>query len=185
MTAPTDGRPCVCDDRLAGYTTTVEVSTDGVNWTGAPSMSGRRPLHEHAEFEPYACADCNCERFWPAGTTPEPPETPPHSNGDEQTGGSEGYRPHLVIPAQLDFAAERVQTAAQWLDQITTSTTANLAAANEPLAVCALADLIEQNWPDGLDPFDVLAIAIRRLAATPGDSSARRFVDTIRRKVQR
>lgn len=189
MTAPIDGRPCVCDDRLAGYTTTVEVSTDGVDWAAAPSMSGRRPLHEHAEFEPYACADCDCPGFRPAGTETEPAQNQAQINADSQTAPSAGDRSHLVIPASLDFATERVKQAAAWLDQITTgvrhSGTTNLSAANEPLAVCALADLIEQNWTDGLDPFDVLAIAIRRLAATPGESSARRFVDTIRRKVQR
>lgn len=177
MTAPNQG-PCVCDVeemlRLGG-----EIRPEGeIRVTKA---------HEHAEFEPYACADCDCEGFRPPGSHTEPAQNRAQINGDGQTPPPAGDRPHLTIPAVLDFSHERIETVTQWVDQTITgirdSGTTNLSAANEPIAVCALADLLETNWPEDIDPYDAIALLMRRLATnrTPRQAA----IEAIRRKVQR
>lgn len=143
--------------------------------------------HEHSDFEPYACADCDCEGFRPAGTTPGPAENRPHSHGGEFSGVPEGDRPHLVIPDALDFTTERIQQATQWLDQFTASfhVRNNAPIADNPDAICSLADVIENTWPAEIDPYDVIAIAVARAKDTTNRNPAERALAAIRRKIQR
>lgn len=169
MTAPNQG-PCVCDDLLVADETVIGTSR-----------------HEHAEFEPYACADCDCEGFRPAGSEPEAAGNRPHSPGDGQTPHTAGDRPHLTIPAELDFSAERVNDTAQHLDQIITRIRGTFTDPDDPLAVCALADILETNWPDHADSWVALVLATRRLIDATNHGRPRRAaaLDAIRRKVQR
>lgn len=169
MTAPNQG-PCVCDDLLIADETVIGTSQ-----------------HEHAEFEPYACADCDCEGFRPAGSEPGARETPPHSNGDELSGAPDGDRPHLVIPAQLNLQSKYVQDTAQHLDQIITRIRGTFTDPDDPLAVCALADILEANWPDHADSWVALVLATRRLIDATNHGRPRRAaaLEAIRRKVQR
>lgn len=169
MTAPNPG-PCVCDDLLIA---------DG-------QVIGTYQ-HEHAEFEPYACADCDCEGFRPAGSEPEAAGNRPHSPGDELSGAPEGDRPHLVIPAQLDLQAKYVQETAQHLDQTITQIRGTFTDPDDPLAVCALADILDTNWPDTADSWVALALATRRLIDATNHGRPRRAaaLNAIRRKVQR
>lgn len=168
MTAPNQG-PCVCDDLLIADETVIGTSQ-----------------HEHAEFEPYACADCDCEGFRPAGSEPEAAGNRPHSPGDGQTPPPAGDRPHLTIPAELDFTHERVTDTAQHLDQIITRIRGTFTDPDDPLDVCALADILEANWPDHADSWVALVLATRRLIdATNHGRRPRRALDAIRRKVQR
>lgn len=169
MTAPNPG-PCVCDDLLIGDGQVVGTSR-----------------HEHAEFEPYACADCDCPGFRPAGTEPGTAETPAHFNADGLSGGLTGDRPHLTIPAELDFTHERVTDTAQHLDQIITQIRGTFTDPDDPLAVCALADILETNWPGTADPWVALVLATRRLIDATNHGRPRRAaaLNAIRRKVQR
>lgn len=178
MTAPNQG-PCVCDVeemlRQGG-----EIRPEGeIRVTKA---------HEHAEFEPYACADCDCEGFRPAGSEPEAAGNRPHSPGDGQTPHTAGDRPHLTIPAVLDFSAERVHDTAQHLDQIITQIRGTFTDPDDPLAVCALADMLEATWPDTADSWVALVLATRRLIdATNHGRRTRQAAafEAFRRKVQR
>jgi hypothetical protein len=119
--------------------------------------------HEHSDFDPYPCAEpgCGCSAHRPARGGAETGENP------AQAAPGPAERPRLTIPADaLDFSRERVTDAATWLDSWVHTRTAAPREPDDPLAVCAFADLLEQNWPEWLDPHDALAIAIRRLAAT-------------------
>lgn len=70
----------------------------------------------------------------------------------------------MTIPAEMTgFARERVTQAGAWLDQILASTHKTTGNPDEPLAVCALADILEHTWPEGIDPHDVIALAARRI----------------------
>lgn len=167
MTAPNPG-PCVCDDVLIADETMIGTSQ-----------------HEHAEFEPYACADCDCPRFRPAGSQTETAQNQAQINADGSERPPAGDRPHLVIPAELDFTQDRVTQTAEWLNQTLAGIRVNQdTPPDNPHVVCILADWLENHWPEHLDPYDALALTISRLKAQP-DSTARRLVDTIRRKVQR
>lgn len=142
--------------------------------------------HEHSDFDPHPCADCDCTAFRPGGRGAI---AGAESNADGSERPPAGDRPHLTIPAELDFSAERIQTVAQWVDQTITgirdSGTTNISAANEPLAICALADLLENNWPEDIDPYDAIALLMRRLATNHARSPRQAALDAIRRKVQR
>lgn len=156
MTAPVDGKPCVCDvlDNLR---------------------------HEHSDFDPFPCADCPCPGFRPPGTKAEPAEN------QARTATAPPERPRVTVPADaLDFSRQRVTDAARHLDQILRHHR-DITDPDEPLGVCGLADLLEQTWLEGLDPFDVLALATRRLIdatsrrrMTPGEA-----IEHMRRKVRR
>lgn len=138
------------------------------------------PTHEHSDFEPYACADCGCG----AHTAAAIPGA--QSNADGQTPPSAGKRPHLTIPADLGFAQERVTQTAQWLDQVTAGIReTHPTAADDPLAVCALADALEQHGKTaGIDPWDVVSLLIRRQHAPSRLTRGilRRATDNIRRR---
>ncbi len=169
MIAPNQG-PCVCDDLYV-------------------IAAGAFP-HEHAEFEPYACADCDCDGWRPprnAGADSNAqPQNPPGEGCD--TSGAVSSRPAAVtIPAELDFSQERVTDTAQHLDQIITQIRGTFTDPDDPLAVCALADILETNWPDHADPWVALVLATRRLIDATNHARPRRAaaLDAIRRKVQR
>lgn len=135
--------------------------------------------HEHSDFDPYACADCDCSGWAPPGTPViEQATEPPAPVVD---------RPHLTIPAELDFTHERVTDTAQHLDQIITRTRGTFTDPDDPLAVCALADILETNWPDHADSWVALVLATRRLIDATNHGRPRRAaaLDAIRRKVQR
>lgn len=151
----------------------------------APELGPCRcnPAHEHSDFPPHACADCGCPEHRPVETadsitlrgaqTPTEPPAPPTL---------------LTIPAEIKFAELRVAQTAQWLDQIIAGIhETHPTPADYPTAVCALADLLEQAWPDHIDPLDALALAIRRIRATniSAHTGPRRALETIRRKVRR
>lgn len=128
MTAPNLGR-CVCE----------------------PDEDFTLP-HEHSDFAPYPCADCDCSAHRPPGQKPS--ETPPEPPG----------RPAAIrLPADLGFASERISQAAALLDGIL-SLHPTIGDPDEPIAVCNLADWLERDWPDAIDPIDVIALATRRLA---------------------
>lgn len=176
MTAPNHG-PCVCDD---------DARIDELRAGRVYNPADYR-THEHAEFEPYACADCDCEGFRPAGSGAEPAQNRHHSHGDERTGPRRGIRPPLTIPDQLDFATERVQDTAAWIDRTITQIRGTFTDPDDPLAVCHLADHFDQNAPEGIDPLEALALTIRRLIdATNHGSRAtprQRAINAIRRKI--
>lgn len=118
------------------------------------------PTHEHSDFEPHACveADCACVAHRAPGAEPEAGDA-----ADRQASSS------LIIPADaLNFAPQRAAQTAAWLDDITTQldpTTAHRAV-NDPIAICGLADTLETQASRGqFDPFDVLALAVLKLAA--------------------
>ncbi|MFQ2844836.1 hypothetical protein [Mycobacterium paragordonae] len=98
-----------------------------------------------------------------------------------------GDRPHLTIPAELDFTHERVTDTAQHLDQTITQIRGTFTDPDDPLAVCALADMLEASWPDHADSWVALALATRRLIDATNHGRPRRAaaLDAIRRKVQR
>lgn len=161
MTAPNQG-PCVCDEDVAMW-------------------------HEHAEFEPYACADCDCDGFRAAGSQAETAQNRHHSPADGLSAPPEGDGPHLVLPANLDFAHERVHDTAQHLDQIITRITGTFTDPDDTLAVCALADMLEASWPGNADSWVALVLATRRLIDATNHGRPRRAaaLNAIRRKVQR
>lgn len=142
MTAPDLG-PCVCelipttndpDDKFAEY-------------------------HEHSDFEPHPCAEpgCGCTAHRHLRTDTEAAENQP-----QEPAGAPN-RSSVTIPAgALDFSRQRIADAAAHLDDILTHHDVP-ADPDDPLAVCGLADLLEQTWPENIDPFDVLALAARRL----------------------
>ena len=142
--------------------------------------------HEHSDFEPHGCTfeDCPC-RAWQAprdGT--ETAENRAQINADGSTTGSAGVRKGVTLPADLGFARERVETVAAWLDEVTQTVRANgVSDAADPYAVCALADLLEEHTPEGIDPLDALALAIRRQATRT--TTAREAWESMRRKVRR
>lgn len=139
----------------------------------APELGPCRcgPDHEHSDFDPYPCADCGCEAHQPAATAAGSPAEP-------------SDRPCLTIPAApFNFATQRVEHAAHYLDQIL-ATNRCAADPDEPTAVCGLADLIEHNWPDGLDPLDVIALTTRRLMDATNRTPTARVRGTLRRMRQ-
>lgn len=155
--------------------------------------------HEHSDFDPFACAepDCRCtahhdehvvtfssDRCMVCGDGDDEPE--PDQNA-AQIASNARNRAAVTIPANaLDFSQQRVTQAAEHLNDIL-SHHQTLGNPHEPLAVLGLADLLENTWPDGIDPLDVLALTIRRLqdATAPRDTSARRFVTDVRRRIER
>lgn len=137
--------PCVCDDTVCNLD------------TGDHSVRH----HEHSDFEQFACAEpgCPCEGWRPRGAQPE------HVDDAAQEPPDARYRAAVTIPAgALDFSRERAGAAAGLLDSVLNAhtTTGN---PDEPLPVLALADVLEDNWPNDIDPLDVLALCIRRLQA--------------------
>jgi hypothetical protein len=111
-------------------------------------------LDDHMDLEERRCVECGCGKYQPPGANDTPTETP--------------ERPHVTLPAELTgLAALRVTQTAQWLDSTIAGMRGPRTAADDALAVCALADLLEENWPEDIDLVDALALAIRRLAATP------------------
>ncbi len=141
--------------------------------------------HEHSDFEPYPCveSDCPCRAHQAPGTDAEPGQNQSQAPGEPQN-----QAPLLTIPAEINFAELRVTQTAQWLDQILAGIhETHPTPADHPPAVCALADLLEQAMPDHIDPFEALALNIRRLRATniSNTTGPRRALDTIRRKVRR
>lgn len=167
MTAPNQG-PCVCD-------------VDFVHW---------RALHEHADFEPYACADCDCpgwrQPHLPAADSNAQPRNP-GGEGHDTSGPVSSRLAAVTIPAELDFTHERVTDTAQHLDQIITRIRGTFTDPDDPLAVCALADMLEASWPDHADSWVALALATRRLIDATNHGRPRRAaaLNAIRRKVQR
>lgn len=166
MTTPELG-PCVCDDEQR-----LEERRNG----RAYDEADYRP-HEHSDFEPYACADCGCDGHRPAAgpKRAEKPVEPPERRG-------------LTVPAELlDFARQRVTDTAQHVDQIIVQTAGTFTDPDDPLAVCNLADILEQTWPDQADSWAALALTIRRLldATNHGQPAHRRTLAALRRKVQR
>lgn len=147
MTAPDLG-PCICDvlDNLR---------------------------HEHSDFEPHPCADCDCAAHRPPGQ--KPAETPPEPTD----------RPAAIrLPADLGFASERVTQTAALLDGIL-ATQPPVDNPDEPTAVCNLADWLEHNWPDAIDPYDVIALAARRIAdATNRTPPLRRGLTQLARRLK-
>lgn len=131
-------------------------------------------LHEHSDFEPFACGDCDC----PGHRTPQrnAAETP-----------SEAHEPRGVPIAAnpIDYSQHRLTQAREWADQIITTNTGSFTDPDDPLAVCALADLLELNQPDNADPWMSLALVTRRLIDATNHGQPRRIRDTIRRKGQR
>lgn len=134
--------------------------------------AGADQLHEHSDFEPFACGDCDCPEHRPVETadsitlrgaqTPTEPQTQP---------------PLLTIPAEINFAELRVTQTAQWLDQLADGIhETHPTPADHPPAVCALADLLEQAMPEHIDPFEALALAIRRIRAGAATSRARSVI---------
>lgn len=121
------------------------------------------PEHEHSDFGPFACVDCPCPQHRHVETADSLTLPGP------QTAPQPAERPCVTIPAGLlDFARQRVTQTAQWLDPIVDdlrNSHTMRADADDPLAVCALADTLQQHWPDGLDAYDALALTLRRLAA--------------------
>lgn len=140
--------------------------------------AGAEQLHEHSDFEPFDCGDCDCPGHRAPGT-PIPAEKAAQPLGP----------PRLAIPAELvDFARERVTETAQHLDQTITSIRGTFTDPDDPLAVCALADTLEQTWSDHADSWVALVLAIRRLIDAPnhgGHRRPRQALEAIRRKVQR
>lgn len=137
--------------------------------------------HEHSDFEPFACADCDCPhhrgRPW-LGAELEPAEN------RAQLDGAGRNRASTTIPTgALDFATENVTQTAAWIDGVLAWAGGDATAADDPIAVCDFADALDAIWPEAVDPRIAVALVLRRLAATRGDSSARRFVAGIRRKV--
>jgi len=144
--------------------------------------------HEHSDFEPYACADCDCDGWRPprnAGADSNAqPQNPPGEGYD--TSGPVSSRPAAVtIPAQLDLQAKYVQDTAQHLDQIITQTRGTFTDPDDPLAACALADILETTWPGNADSWVALVLATRRLIDATNHGRGRGIRDTIRRKIQR
>lgn len=162
MTAPNLG-PCHCE----------VVYSDG--------RGGRAYVaHEHSDFAPYACADCGCE----AHTAAAIPGA--HSNADAQTTHGAGDRTPVTLPAELGFAQDRVTHTAEWLDTVTAGIReTHPTAADDPIAVCALADMLEQHGTAAsIDPWDALALHIRRHTTTRGQLARgilRRATDNLRR----
>lgn len=138
--------------------------------------------HEHSDFEPYACADCDCPRHRGRPWLGIERET---AENRAQSPAAPPERPKVTIPANgLDFGRERATQAAKLLDDMLDAHgTTGATAADDPIAVCGLADVLEERWPEGADPYDVLAVAIRRLAARP--TTAVNMLAKMRRKVRR
>lgn len=135
--------------------------------------------HEHSDFEPYACADCDCPALRPAALQSEESGSEAPAEPPERVG--------VTVPADaLDFSRERVTQAAATLDEILAGHPP-ITDPDEPDGVCGLADLLEQTWPEGVDPLDVLAIAIRRLidATSRKRLTAAEAFEHMRRKVRR
>jgi hypothetical protein len=163
MTAPDLG-PCVCEDSLN--------IDDGAS---VPFP------HEHSDFEPYPCADCDCE----AHRAPRADHDTRQDGADSPADATE-QRGGLRIPAELDFTAQHTAQAQEWLDPLVARIRSiDPRHPDDPLAVCALADMIERNWPEGIDPYTVLALAARRLAAGGPRLSAREAFEYMRRKARR
>ncbi|MDP7703203.1 hypothetical protein [Mycobacterium sp. TY815] len=87
--------------------------------------------------------------------------------------------------AQLDLQAKYVQDTAQHLDQIITQTRGTFTDPDDPLAACALADILETTWPGNADSWVALVLATRRLIDATNHGRGRGIRDTIRRKIQR
>lgn len=142
---PPDLGPCVCEFK--------------------PEIGGGHVCvpHEHSDFPPHACAEpgCGCETWTEWG------QNRAQSPADGQTGASVGDRCMLTIPANLDFATVRVRQARVWINMISENTHrfgSPGADPDDPIAVCDLADCIEQSGPE-FDPYDVLALLLRLHAA--------------------
>lgn len=115
--------------------------------------------HEHSDFKPYPCAelDCPCRAWQAPGSKAET------GQDGAQTAQGRSERPSVTIPAgALDFSRQRITDAAAHLDDILTHH-GTPGDPDDPLAVCGLADLLEQTWPENIDPFDIIALAARRL----------------------
>lgn len=120
--------------------------------------------------------------------TQNPPRIEPRSTETAKRPLPRVIRPHLTIPAVLDFSAERVHDTAQHLDQIITQIRGTFTDPDDPLAVCALADMLEATWPDTADSWVALVLATRRLIdATNHGRRTRQAAafEAFRRKVQR
>lgn len=172
MTAPELG-PCRCEI----------VDHDGPFSTLSPlarfdTQSGRIFIpHEHSDFRPHACADCDCPSWRAPGTVENPPQTDP---------AAPQRRAVVTLAAELDFAHERVAQHAEWLDTVVDGLRTNTAdRPDHPLAICYLADTLEQNWPQHLDIHEVLALALRRLASAASPSAAEKFVAAVKRRASR
>lgn len=144
------------------------------------------PDHEHSDFEPFGCADCPCPSFQRVETRDSITIAGAESNAEPPTGLPVGDRTPLTIPAEMGFAQERVTQTALWLDEILGSIRDNMPGnPDEPLAVCALADMLEASWPDGIDPYDVIALAARRITDATKPTPRQRAREVVRRMRQR
>lgn len=134
------------------------------------------PDHEHSDFEPFSCVDCGCSRHSDASGA----EAESHAEPPERA-------PAVTIPAALNFAQQRITETVSWLDETVAGHPAPTEP-DEPLAVCAFADLLEQTWPPNLDPFDVIALCIRRLASeqtTEGPEQTKAWMRMYGRRIGR
>ncbi len=169
MTTPTG--PCACDRDVWERGTRAVYQLDAIT----PVVA-----HEHSDFEPFACVDCECPGWRPPpAADQEAAETP--SDAPDRVAAATA----LTVPDKLRFADERAARTVEWVDQLVIGLHETMPTEpDDPLAVCAVADMLEQAWPEDIDPLDAVALLIRRQAAIR-NTPAHRALDAIRRKVQR